>query len=79
MKLNLLLFLFWFIETFAVSFFQISECIHINAFSLSSNGTVTHDQKLKEIKEHLITNITSNSTELNEEVSFKFNNHSFYF
>ncbi|KAH8583015.1 uncharacterized protein ELE39_003543 [Cryptosporidium sp. chipmunk genotype I] len=77
MRINLSLFFLWFIVTFTQIFFQISECIQINTFNLSSNGTISHEQKLKEIKEHLIKNITNNSTELNEEASLKFFNFNF--
>ncbi|KAL5368893.1 hypothetical protein CPHLJ_4g65 [Cryptosporidium parvum] len=68
MKLNLSLFFFWLIGTFTLIFFQTSECIQINSINLSSNRTISHNQKLEEIKEHLITNATNNSTEINEEV-----------
>ncbi|TRY51950.1 Uncharacterized protein CTYZ_00001766 [Cryptosporidium tyzzeri] len=68
MKLNLSLFFFCLIGTFTLIFFQTSECIQINSINLSSNRTISHDQKLEEIKEHLITNATNNSTEINEEV-----------
>lgn len=74
MKLNLSLFFFCLIGTFTLIFFQTSECIQINSINLSSNRTISHDQKLEEIKEHLITNATNNSTEINEEVRFKFIN-----
>ncbi|KAK9173293.1 putative integral membrane protein [Cryptosporidium meleagridis] len=68
MKLNLSLFLFCLIGTFTLIFFQTSECIQINSISLSYNKTIPHDQKLVDIKEHLLKNATNNSTEINEEV-----------
>lgn len=75
MKINLLLFLYS-IGTFAHIFFQVSECIHINSLSLSSNTTIPNEQKYKEIKKHLTKIVTNNSTELNEEVRFKLNDDS---
>ncbi|KAJ1611045.1 hypothetical protein OJ252_1688 [Cryptosporidium canis] len=67
MKLNLLLFL-CLIWTFTQLIFQVSECIHLDSNSLLSNGTLSHEQVLREIREHLKTNSTVNSTELSEEV-----------
>lgn len=69
MKLNSLLFLYS-IGAFTQLFFQVSECIHLSSYSLSSNGTISHEQKYQEIKKYLTKNATDNSTELNEEVSF---------
>ncbi|KAF7457553.1 putative transmembrane protein [Cryptosporidium felis] len=61
------LIIFWIVGFLLTYLSQYSECLQVKTY-INFNETSLQNQKLKEIRQHLTTNSTTNSTVLNEEV-----------